>query len=1311
MQNGGKVTLIGRSRMLPRRSRARRFFLSCACQLTLALRLVPAQSPGTLVIQSGHLGLENAVKAAVFSRDGKLLLTAGGYDAIAVLWDVQTGREIRSFHGHTLSIESVDLSPDLQWALTAGEDTTVRLWNLATGEQAVAINTGSPVKAAKFTPDGNFVVIGGESGPPRLLQAKTLQPVRELKYGGEEITSIATSSKKPIVAVSGSKAIEILDDGTGDLLRVCPQPDDALSVLSFSEDGSRLFGIGQDGVIRIWDPGTGTLLQSVRAVGAIAISADGKKILGADKSGNVLVDAETGKTTRRYLRTLGTFAIFSPSSATFVGSSDAGLKLYSTETGDISQGFDSLVRPVYGASFSTDGRYLATCDGMAYLWDLETGRQIRTFGDLQDTSRVVALSPDAEEIFTGNLQGLVRRWNTANGSEITVNQTDLGKEIKAISFAANGRDWVIQTYYDGTTLITHDELENEKSSAPIPSSQGYASAISPDGKWMITPHGQDVAVWDTEKNHRVELLRHPDSAGILRSTAISNDAAYIATGSYDGRARLWKRDTGVLVKTFEKHENPITSISISDDNRFLLTGSGFMSGGDTTARLWNTETGKEIAVLKGHTAAIRSVLFVPKKNAILTAGEDGTVRFWDEAGKELCSLFSLPHSHWVVVTPDGFFDTDSLDDLQVGQILEKEAPLTPVSLDKYMPYLYEPRLLPRLLEGEDVRAGRTGIRSSGMRFRAKILRIEHARGTDIANVTVRVTPIEKQATSQMQEQLSDVRLFRDGHLVAVKTSESQTASAANDESRDYVFDHIKVPTGDAERRLEFSCYALNRNGIKGDTDRMLLRVPASTAKRAGTAYIVSIGVSKHRNAAWNLRWAASDAATMATTIAQMIQESKQYGHVVSLALTSESDSSPALPTKSRMRSVFEVLGGKSSSEAALAGVPHSEELLEVQPEDIVLVFFAGHGFRSPNGQFFLVPYDAKAWAPEETSQLEQDSVSANELEQWLRPIDARNLTLIIDACYSGAAFQGNGFKPGPMGSRGLGQLAYDKGMQILAASQSNHVAVESNSLRMGLLSYALLKDAVEFASRSQHSVEDMSLRSWFEYAAEQVPRLYQQSFGPAQAGPAAEGQAGRAVVIETDGNQNPANELLQRPGIFDYSQESGRLVIIPGYLNNYDQAGQEAMAKAEAIEKRGGANHLDDALKRYEEAGNWFYEAANLKQCALSFERSAGILKQKGDRDGEAQMSVKAATLFHKAGDEDSTAGALEELAAATYSPKDPTQGLEILSLVLERYRTAGDKEREIAILERIADVYRDAGELLIASCYLDKAKELRNVN
>jgi hypothetical protein len=46
------------------------------------------------------------------------------------------------------------------------------------------------------------------------------------------------------------------------------------------------------------------------------------------------------------------------------------------------------------------------------------------------------------------------------------------------------------------------------------------------------------------------------------------------------------------------------------------------------------------------------------------------------------------------------------------------------------------------------------------------------------------------------------------------------------------------------------------------------------------------------------------------------------------------------------------------------------------------------------------------------------------------------MVMILDACYSAASIESADFKPGPMGSRGLGQLAYDKRIRVLAASQA-----------------------------------------------------------------------------------------------------------------------------------------------------------------------------------------------------------------------------------------------------------------------------------
>ena len=83
-----------------------------------------------------------------------------------------------------------------------------------------------------------------------------------------------------------------------------------------------------------------------------------------------------------------------------------------------------------------------------------------------------------------------------------------------------------------------------------------------------------------------------------------------------------------------------------------------------------------------------------------------------------------------------------------------------------------------------------------------------------------------------------------------------------------------------------------------------------------------------------------------------------------------------------------------------------------------------------------------------------------ELEEALKPLDVDQLLLVIDACNSGQALQAADARRGPMNARGLAQLAYEKGMYVLTASQSDEVAFESAGLKHSYLAYALVASIV-----------------------------------------------------------------------------------------------------------------------------------------------------------------------------------------------------------------------------------------------------------
>jgi uncharacterized caspase-like protein len=327
--------------------------------------------------------------------------------------------------------------------------------------------------------------------------------------------------------------------------------------------------------------------------------------------------------------------------------------------------------------------------------------------------------------------------------------------------------------------------------------------------------------------------------------------------------------------------------------------------------------------------------------------------------------------------------------------------------------------------------------------------------------------------------------------------------------------------------MQFSAYAFNLDRVKSATAIQEYFVPKELTPVRRRAYIVSMGVNAYENPSWDLRFAASDAGLMQEALAARL--GKQY-EVVTIKLISDYQKNGEVrmvtenhATREALKAVLQALSGNPSKSSALAGVSNVEKLRRAEPDDLVVLTFSSHGYTDRNGLFYLVPSDSGMTDGQQISpQLLRKWISSDELSEWLREVDAGDLVMIVDTCHSAATFESPGFKPGPMGSRGLGQLAYDKGMRILAASQANDVALESEKIKQGLLTYALVKEGLEkgqAAGRGEVKNE-ITLDGWLEYAAERVPQLYDDI---------REGRLTRDTGIA---EQVPGNSSLQKPNAF-----------------------------------------------------------------------------------------------------------------------------------------------------------------------------------
>jgi len=287
-------------------------------------------------------------------------------------------------------------------------------------------------------------------------------------------------------------------------------------------------------------------------------------------------------------------------------------------------------------ALSANGAMLATCskeDPRVRLWDAETLELISDLGRHNDQALAVEFTPDGRFLFSGSLDGTVKKWDVQSGECVFTER--FGGPVMAVSVAPTG---------DMSTIVTGDAIHLRRLDGgpvlqPLRGHEYLFHEVFwlPESGRLLTRGRETIKEWDVHHRGGVRTIDQLDT--VFESLVVADNGRWLICADERGFVYVRDQKTLELHASWRAHQHRVRTTALNPDGTVLAVGSD-----DKTVSLWSTKDWSLLDRLDTKQNWVRRLHWSPDGQTLIVGLDDSDVQLWNVADATLRAVVDLPNS-------------------------------------------------------------------------------------------------------------------------------------------------------------------------------------------------------------------------------------------------------------------------------------------------------------------------------------------------------------------------------------------------------------------------------------------------------------------------------------------------------------------------------------------------------------------------------------------------------------------------------------------------------------------------------------------